>query len=487
MANNCVDLQKTTPREYQMPFHRAMDRGKQYSVISWPRRAGKDVSSFAALVSKAIRVPGSYYYLFPTRAWAQRALWDNICEWAGGTRLIDLLCPPEIARKNNSEYFLDLVNGSRIKIDGTDNLNFVGQGGSGYVLSEFSLHKPEVTAFLAPILTEGNAWVVFNGTLRGKSNHLYQILDKNKDNDAWFTEWLTLADTKTNYWINEAEGICINPELVGKINPFDNKPYKNIQDDIDSGLTSLVMAKQEYMNLAESQVYGSYYGNEMKLMHGEERIGNLNHGEDMVYTFWDLGVSDETSIVFAQVKDDKFVIIDYYSASGKKIEDYAKVIHSRGYKYAGHYGPHDLSARKLFGDLITAAKDVGIDFRRVPKTNSVLEDVENVRRNMRKVWIHERCADLIQALESYHEREASGKPCHQNNCSVCGGASHGADAFRTMIMADHHNLITPYLSSGDAIDLPDSVGEPEGTCDDSFESSDIPLRLRFRGADSLLS
>jgi hypothetical protein len=471
-----------------MPFQRAFDGGAQYSVISWPRRAGKDISSFAAMVSKAITVPGSYYYLFPTRAWATRALWDNICEWAGGTRLIDLICPPSIARKNNSEYYLDLINGSRIKIDGTDSLNFVGQGGSGYVLSEFSLHKPEVTGFLAPILTEGNAWVVFNGTLRGRSNHLYQILDANKGRDSWFTEWLTLEDTKTNYWINEGEGISINADLRGKMNPYDGKRYKNIQDDVDAGLISLVMAKQEYMNLAEAQVAGSYYGREMAVAHEEGRIGAVDMTNDPVFTFWDLGVSDDTTIVFAQLSNDKFRIIDYYHASGRKIEDYAKVIHSRSYKYGGHYGPHDLSARKLFGDLISAAKDVGIDFRRVPKTNNVLEDIETVRRRMKDVYIDERCKDLIADLESYHEREASGKPCHQNNCAACGGASHGADAFRTMIMADKHNLVDAYLGGGRRNNLPKYVDDSaEDYCEDTVGENDLSLREKFRGDLSLLS
>jgi hypothetical protein len=90
-----IRIPTISPRDYQVPFLKAFDAGTQYSVISWHRRAGKDVTSFNALMKRAIQRPGNYYYLFPTRAWAQRALWDNICEWAGGRKLIDLLCPPE--------------------------------------------------------------------------------------------------------------------------------------------------------------------------------------------------------------------------------------------------------------------------------------------------------------------------------------------------------------------------------------------------------
>ena len=447
-----IVLPTVTPRPYQLPFLKAFDSGAQYCLISWCRRAGKDVTSFAALVSRAIQTPGSYYYLFPTRAWAQRALWDNICEWAGGVKLVDLLCPPEIVmKKNNSDFYLDLINGSRIKIDGTDNLNFVGQGGSGYVLSEFSLHKEEVTGFLAPILTEGSAFAIFNGTMRGRANHLWKLYEANKDRDNWFTEHLTLADTKTNYWKSHDGEININPELEGIINPYDGRPYKNIQDDVDAGIISLTMAKQEYLNEAVANVEKSYYGAEIHVLKGEGRYGNVQDNGTPVYTFWDLGTSDDTCIVFAQLHGEKMVILDYHESSGKKIEDYAQIVNSKTWRYGGHFAPHDVSKRMLFGDLVSKAKEVGIDFRRVPKTNSVLNDIEICRRNMRNVWMHERCEDLMVHLESYREGSA-GKPIHDIH-------SHGADAFRTMIMANHLNLVSPYLTDSAEIYLPSYTAE----------------------------
>ena len=474
-----IQIPTIEPRDYQVPFLKAFDSGIQYSVISWHRRAGKDVTSFNAMVKRAIQTAGNYYYLFPTRAWAQRALWDNICEWAGGKKLIDLLCPPEIVRrKNNSDFFLDLINGSRIKIDGTDNLNFVGQGGSGYVLSEFSLHKEEVSGFLAPILTEGSAFVIFNGTLRGKSNHLWRLYENNKENPNWFTQWYTLADTKTAYWIGE--NIEINRELYGLVNPYDNRPYKNIQEDVDSGIISYAMARQEYLNEAVSQVENSYYGYELEVLKNEERCGNIEISNSPVYTFWDLGTSDATAIVFAQVINGKPIIIDYHESSGKKIEDYLVVINSKNYKYGGHFAPHDVSKRMLFGDLVSKAKEIGIDFRRVPKTNSVLQDIEICRRMFKDIYIHERCEDLLEHLMSYREG-SSGKPVHDNH-------SHGADAFRTMVMAIHLSLVSPYLTTGKQIKLPNTVGKAEKYVDwDANIDSEKPLWKRFRESNGLLS
>ena len=474
-----VRIPTIEPRDYQVPFLKAFDSGIQYSVITWHRRAGKDVTSFNAMIKRAIATPGNYYYLFPTRAWATRALWDNICEWAGGKKLVDLLCPPEIVtRKNNSDFYIDLINGSRIKIDGTDNLNFVGQGGSGYVLSEFSLHKEEVSGFLAPILTEGSAFVIFNGTLRGKSNHLWRLYENNKENKNWFTQWYQLSDTKTAYWIGD--NVEINRELCGLVNPYDGKPYKNIQEDVDSGIISYAMARQEYLNEAVSQVENSYYGHELELLKNEGRYGNIDINSSPVYTFWDLGTSDATSIVFAQVIDGKPIIIDYHESSGKKIEDYAVVVNSKNYKYGGHFAPHDVSKRMLFGDLVSTAKEVGIDFRRVPKTNSVLQDIEICRRKLREIYIHERCEDLLEHLEHYREAP-SGKPLHDKH-------SHGADAFRTMVMGIHLNLVNPYLTHGNKITLPNKTGRAEQYVDwESSTESETPLWKRFRQSNGLLS
>ena len=199
-----------------------------------------------------------------------------------------------------------------------------------------------------------------------------------------------------------------------------------------------------------------------------------------MYTFWDLGTSDATSIVFAQIVDGKPIIIDYHESTGKKIEDYAVVVNSKNYRYGGHFAPHDVSKRMLFGDLVTRAKEVGIDFRRVPKTNSVLEDIEICRRMMRNVYIHERCGDLMEHLDAYREGSA-GRPVHDAH-------SHGADAFRTMVMAIHLNLVTAYLSHSTMINLPKTVGEAENYVTEyTDEISNRPLWERFRGtAGSLL-
>jgi hypothetical protein len=408
------------------------------------------------MVNKAIQVPGNYFYFFPTLAWAQRALWDNICPWAGGRKLLDVLCPDEIVeRKNNSDFFIDLINGSRIKIAGTDNLNFVGQGGAGYVLSEFSLHKDDVTGFLAPILREGNAWVIFNGTLRGKNNPLWILYEDNANRKGWFTQWLTLEHTKTDYWISPDDGLFVNPELVGKISPYTNRPFSNIQEDVDSGLISFSMARQEYLNEAVSQVSGSYFIREIEIMEGEGRHTVKFDGQGDVYTFWDLGGdkmdSDTTCIVWATIDKytGKIEVIDYYENTGHLRGHYFQILKSKPYRYGGHYIPHDGKRSNTWtgeGMAETARSKYDVEMRYIPKADSVQNEIEILRREIKNMSFDMvKCKKLFEHLTKYHESETTGKPCHRNNCSVCKGASHGVDTLRLLAMAKNGNLVEPYL------------------------------------------
>lgn len=485
MVNN-ITLPTIMPLWYQMPSWKAVDNGINLKLTSYPRRHGKDIEDLTLAGRECFTRKGSYFYVFPTRKWAKRAIWDTIAEINGVSQpIIDHIFPKDlVARKNETDLFLELINGSMFFMGGTDNLDFVGQGGQGYTMSEFSLHKEEVTSLLAPIIKQSQAYLHLNGTMRGKNNPLYKIYEKTKDDPAWCSRWLRPVDTKLYCWVGPEYNI--NPELLPLIDEVDPRtgkkyvncqgvPYYNIQDMIDSGLISMTYARQEFLNEAVNAVENSYYGSEMGLMRGEERIGDIDMTNNPVYTFWDLGTSDETAIIFAQIVHGKFYIIDYHESSGKKIEDYAIILNSRNYRYAGHYAPHDVSKRMLFGDLVTKAKEVGIEFRRVPKTNSVLEDIEECRRRMKDLFIDSRCEDLTTHLENYHQG-AGGKPCHNNNCSVCGGASHGADALRTMFMASHLNLIEHYLTGGKKITLPDSVSEqPEEYCEDWNETSATSL------------
>jgi hypothetical protein len=482
------------PRDYQLAFWKSMDEGSRYAVLSWPRRHGKDVTCFSYMVRQAMQEVGTYYYCFPTLEDGKEILWNNSTTIDNRSGfMVDLLCPPEIvANKNNQDYMLKLINGSVIRIKGTDSGKVVGNDGKGFVFSEWQNQKAEVFNFIRPIIRQNNGWAIFNGTMRGKENHLYKDIIRNEGVPEWFSQWLMTKDTKTDYWISPEDEdpdlkLCINPELEGEISPYTGRMFRNLQWEVDSG-GNYAKVRQEFLNEAVCMVENSYYGYELDRARKDKRVGLFPvDKQEKTYTFWDLGGasddSDETTVVFAQERGEDLIVVDYYENTGHKLEHYRDMLVTRGYNYGGHYAPHDASKKMLFGDLITKGNEIGLHFERVPKTKSVASDIEVVRRRFKSVYIHEDlCGILLGHLENYHEG-GSGKPCHNKNCKMCNGASHGADAFRTMMMAYELSLVRDYLTGGNRqmIKLPDSVGEAEEYVDGFFgDDGKRPLWETFR-------
>jgi len=413
-----------------------------------------------------IRNKGTYYYVFPTRRWAQRAIWETTARIGGESKLvIDHVFPKGIVkRKVQSDLMIETINGSLFFMGGSDNLDFVGQGGQGYTLSEFSLHKAAVTSLLAPIIEQSQAYIHMNGTLRGKNNPLWEIMQKTEGFPDWYSRWMKPHQSKLYCWVGG--DMNVNPEimeLIGKKDPrtgrlYENVqgvPYYNIQNMIDSGLVSNAYARQEFLNDVVSHVVGGYYGYEIAAMEKRGSICRIDPFDDVVYTFWDLGGaredSDKTAILFAHVdmvgKTAK--IVDYYENTGRKRGHYFDVLTQKGYRYGGHWFPHDAKrSNEWTGETTadTAYREFGIEVRFIPKTQNVLNDIEITRRGFTGLsYDSERCGKLLEHVGNYHEKETTGKPCHSNNCTECHGASHGADTLRGLCMAMHLGLVTPYL------------------------------------------
>ena len=437
-----ITLPQLQPRYYQVNCWKALDNGARNLLISWPRRYGKDVTTASILSKRAIQRVGSYYYLFPTRKWAERAIWNNIVTIGDKSgHLLDLIFPPEIVSyKNNTDMKLGLINGSVVNFSGTDNLDFVGQGGYGYALSEFSLHKEEVTGFLAPILDEGDSWIIMNGTMRGKRNQLYRMYEANKHDPNWFCEWLTPEETKRYCWVGD--DMNLNPELENKIDPLTGMTYLNVQNRVDSKMISYSLARQEYLNEAVADVANSVYGYEMVKIEDNGQVRDISLPNDPVYTFWDLGMDDPTAIVFAKIQPNKAFVIDYYENTGHDIKHYLDIINEKPYKYAGHYMPHDAKKRNNttgHNILDYCRTEFNFDIRPIPKTNSVRDDIEIVRRSLPETVFSLNTETLVDHLKNYQWNPVTGKILHNEH-------SHGADAIRMMFMAMHHGMVQDYLT-----------------------------------------
>jgi phage terminase large subunit len=186
---------KFKPRDYQLNFLKALDSGITRAIIVWNRRSGKDKVCFNYLVRKAIEKVGTYYYFLPSYNQSKKVIWDNIDN--EGFKMLDHIPKQAIKKTNSTELKIELINGSIIQLISADEFKKSGVGANpiGVVFSEYSISSPEAWQFVSPILAANNGWAIFNFTPRGK-NHAWKLLEQAKTNEKWFTEILTIEDTK---------------------------------------------------------------------------------------------------------------------------------------------------------------------------------------------------------------------------------------------------------------------------------------------------
>ena len=183
-----------TLRPYQYPFWNAYiyDNIKR-GVVVWPRRNGKDLISLNILITKALQRKGLYLYGAPFYVQVRSIIWAGSDD--GGRKFLDYIPRDLVTKRNESRLELHLVNGSVIRLFGSDNIDsIVGNNPVGIVFTEFSLHKPDAWHYMRPILAANDGWALFNGTPRGL-NHFYQMFQAAIPNPNWFVQYLTRDDT----------------------------------------------------------------------------------------------------------------------------------------------------------------------------------------------------------------------------------------------------------------------------------------------------
>lgn len=184
-----------TPRAYQLPFLKALDKGIKRAVIIWNRRSGKDKVCFNYMIRKAVETKGTYFYFLPTYSLAKKVIWDNIDN--NGFKMLEHIPKELIVSTNATELKVELKNGSIIQLIAADEFKKggVGTNAVGVVFSEYSISSPEAWRYVSPILAANGGWAIFNFTPRGM-NHAYTLLQQAKNNDNWFWQVLTLNDTR---------------------------------------------------------------------------------------------------------------------------------------------------------------------------------------------------------------------------------------------------------------------------------------------------
>lgn len=404
---------KFDPREYQLPFLRAMDSGKKRAVLVWHRRAGKDKTVFNFTIREAVKRVGSYYYFLPSYNQGRKIIWDGADK--DGFRFLHHIPKALIdGQPNNTDMKVRLTNGSLIQVIGTDNIDsIVGTNPVGCVFSEYPLGDPRAWEFIRPILRENGGWAVFCYTPRGK-NHGYELFEMARSNPEWFCQQLTVDDTY-------GRGGIVGPA--------------EIQAERDAGMPENLI-QQEYYVSFDAAVEHAVFGQQVFKAREEGRVTRVPHDVRLPVTcYWDMG-RDGTAIWFAQTVRDEVRVIDCFRSFQSDIATDLQRVSKLPYKLDTMYFPHDgdnknYSTGKTPKEIAT---ELGFNVEIIPRIDKQSQ-INAARIFFTRCWFDdEKTREGFDALASWHYGFDS-KLNVLSNLPVHDWSSHFSDAFCQMAIA----------------------------------------------------
>jgi hypothetical protein len=411
-----------TPRKYQEPLWRYLETGGKRAVAIWHRRAGKDEILLHHAAVSAMKRVGNYWHCLPEYQQARKAIWTAINPHTGKRR-IDEAFPLEIRRNtNDNEMFIRFVNDSTWQVIGSDSYNTtVGASPAGIVFSEYALSNPAAWGYFRPMLEENQGWAAFVSTPRGR-NHALDLFRYSARAHGWFSEILTARDTGAVSDEALAETLSEYIAIYGA----------------DAGQA---MYDQELFCSFNAAILGAFFGAEMAAVRAEGRVLECEPAEgEPVHCAWDLGVRDDTAVIWFQPHGSQLLVLDCLAASGVGVEWFRDEIRKReqerGWRHGSDYVPHDAKVKEwgTGRTRVETMSALGLKPVLVPLA-SVEDGVNAARRTIPLCVFHPRCEDnLVAALEQYRREWDDEKRAFRAN-AVHDWTSHPADAFRYLSQA----------------------------------------------------
>ena len=373
-----------------------------------PKGAGKTVAAINDIVRAALMSKDEYplySYIAPYRSQAKSVAWDYLKHFAA----------PVLKSSNEAELTVELVTGAKIRLFGADNADAMrGLGFSGVFMDEYGDFRPSVWGnVIRPTLSDKQGWAVFAGTPKGK-NQFWQIYDQASRSDGeWFCLKLAASDS----------GLLPATEL--------NAARAQISED---------QYLQEYECSFEASILGAYYDTDLRQAEDDGRITDVPYDPHLpVHTAWDLGYRDDTAIWWYQVVRNEIHLIDFFAISGANIEEIAKIIKEKPYKYGKHQLPHDARAKTLAAQgksvIEQLAEHLGIQNMAIVPDLGVQDGIQAVRQCLPMCWFDKtKCAEGLEALRQYQREYDEDKKAFRSSPRH-DWTSHPSDAMRMMAVA----------------------------------------------------
>jgi hypothetical protein len=394
---------------------RALVAACAFCVLIIHRAGGKTRQGIVEGILRATQYadpPPRVAYISEQLVMSRRNAWDYAKHFAG-------MIPG--AKPNETLLTVDFAhNGGRLSLFGADTPDTLrGLHHDFVILDEFALMKEETwPEVVLPTLLARNGGALLMGTVLTRRDPLWVMYQKAATLEGW-----------GRLLIRASESGVLSPEQLTRAR----------------AVQTAEQYAREYECVPLDASAGTIYG---PLLDALEREGRLTvHPWDPrlpVFTAWDLGIRDATSILFFQRHGTGWAVIDVHHAAGLALADHIRVVKSKPYSYARHVGPHDVEMTEYTSGVTRweTARSLGIHFDVAPRL-SVAEGIDAVRMLLPRLWIDTgHGAPLVEALSGYHYewsadlRMFSQKPVHDAHSHLC-------DALRYFAVTDPDRLDAP--------------------------------------------
>jgi hypothetical protein len=393
---------KYRPRSVFEDFH---TRKQRWAVIVAHRRCGKTVACINDLIVKALienKKHAQYAYIAPFYSQAKSVAW----------RYLERFSEPFMTKANQSELWVELVNGARIRLFGADNPDALrGNFLDGVVMDEMADMKPSVWGeIIRPLLSDRIGWATFIGTPKGH-NSFYDIFNEAQKNPNWYTKVLRADQTN----------LLPQAELDDARASMSDNQYE-----------------QEFLCSFEAAIIGAFYGQEMRRITDLERITSVDYDPMFpCHTVWDLGFNDSTAVIWFQVVYGEIRVLDHHSSNGQAIPYYTGLLAQKedqyGYKYGYHYLPHDARAKTLASGgksiIEQIATKIDIKHLKIVPNLSLQDGIQATRLALTRCWFDNKCDELIECLRQYQREWDDDKKVFRDRPKH-DWTSHSSDAMR---------------------------------------------------------
>jgi len=392
---------------------------------------GKDTISVEAWLLRALSRVGTHIYLFPLVQQARSVIWKGMN--ADGKPFLSAIPEILIAKKNEARMEIELINGSRMVLGGSNHFNgHMGSNPVTIIYSEFSLHNPLARSYLNPILIENDGMEILQFTPRGK-NHAWDVLDMVRDHENYLVQHLTCEQTFKD---KEKTIRVITKEKILEAKKM--------------GMSEEMIRQEFYCDFDVGNV-GAYFTREMSDMQQEARITPLRPNPRLpLHSVWDLGGTDATAGWLFQVEGKYIHLLYILHDSGHGLKHYLEkaemVRKSFGCEWGQHFMPHDVRQghqgwEQAESRLVTARKH-GWFFQVTPRVN--FEDgIESMRYIFPKLKIDKlNCEIGIRAIREYQRDFDEIKGCYKTK-PLDTWATHIVDALRYLAVNYRRLYDTP--------------------------------------------